>query len=75
MACSICGQPGHNSATCRKHGVIIRVDNLTKNEVKQFSDKVVEDKNDICPNGRGTIVSGRQDQLGHEEKKQIGKDG
>ena len=79
MACSVCGEEGHNSRNCPKHSdntvrdyaVTVRLDNLTKNEADKFSREIIKDKDKIAPDGRGTIVKGKQKQLPYQPAKPL----
>jgi hypothetical protein len=75
MACSICGEEGHNSRTCSKKKVltnkeernqtlIFRVDNMTENEVELMHIKLVKLKKENTSNeAKATLVEGKSSEL------------
>lgn len=75
MACSNCGEEGHDRRTCpqepREHAVIVRVDRLTYEERIQLADEFKDVKRRVAPEARGTIVEGSQKQLPYKPTKQL----
>jgi len=75
MACSICGEEGHNSRTCSKKKVltnkeernqtlIFRVDNMTENEVELMHIKLVKLKKENTSNeAKATLIEGKSSEL------------
>lgn len=78
MACSLCGEDGHNLRTCPKKTIsssesmggkdrmIIAIDNATEETLNKLTFAIMEDKRKISPNARGTIVLGNEKTLPHK---------
>lgn len=72
MACSICGEEGHNKLKCpnktvtenRNKALDLKVDNLTEKEQRILHAKFVEVKKKYAPEGRATLVEGDENEIG-----------
>ena len=87
MACSKCGDAGHNVRSCRNSSdnsasvvngrdrMIIAIDNTDEASLHKIASAVMEAKRKIDPNARGTIVIGDEASLPHKVLKLLeGKD-
>jgi len=78
MACSLCGEEGHNSRTCPKKvnkldenvagkdRMIIAIDNTDEETLNKLTYAIMEAKRTISPHARGTIVLGNEKTLPHK---------
>jgi hypothetical protein len=65
MACSICGESGHNSKTCPQkklpkenndYAIWTKVEGITESQARELSHRIEDAKSEIAPHGRGTTV-------------------
>lgn len=77
MACTICGNEGHNSRTCPQmlpvpasksaatedHALWMRYGGLTKDQAKELRHKVEELIEEIAPDSYGVIAAGKASKL------------
>ena len=85
MACTICGEEGHNSRTCSKKKTVInqeernqtlifRVDNMTESEVSSMHTKLVKLKKENTSNeAKATLVEGKSSELPSKIQEIINK--
>lgn len=81
MACSKCGQSGHNARSCQngspggaslingRDRMIIAIDNTNEESLHEIAKEVMAAKRKIDPNARGTIVIGDETSLPHKVLK------
>ncbi|MBG9716498.1 hypothetical protein [Bacillus cereus] len=72
MRCSKCGKEGHNVRTCqeknnnlvqRDQALWFKFDNVTRNESTEIIKNIIDLKDSIAPEARGTYVRGNQKEL------------
>ncbi len=72
MACSICGQKGHNAKTCphtqqptqaRNSALWLKFDHITEHESDELLKASIDAKSKIAPHARGTFAKGKKHEL------------
>ncbi|MDR3114259.1 MAG: hypothetical protein LBU25_01930 [Treponema sp.] len=78
MACSICGESGHNSKTCPKkvrqnndYALWTKIEGISEPEAREISHRIEDVKSEIAPHGRGTTVKAPIKNLNKEIKKAL----
>lgn len=82
MACSICGKEGHNSRSCpskdiecedseRDMAAWFKFDNITKDESSQLIKGIIDLKDRVAPNARGTFARDKKQNLPSEIRKAL----
>ena len=82
MACSICGKGGHNSRKCpgknpeekneTKDMVLwVKFDNITNDESKRMLSGIMDLKDNVAPDSRGTFARDKKKNLPIEIKKAL----
>lgn len=81
MSCSICGKDGHNARTCqniattnqenRDHALWVKFDNITREESSDLLKNIVDSKDIIAPNARGTWARGSVRELPDKIKQAL----
>jgi len=84
MACSRCGNQGHNARSCTENSqqeemvngkdrMIIAIDNTDEESLHKIVAIVMDAKRKIDPNARGTIVIGNEKTLPHKVLELLNK--
>ncbi|GHV83643.1 hypothetical protein AGMMS50212_09830 [Spirochaetia bacterium] len=80
MACSICGESGHNSKTCptkdlpkenNDFAIWAKVEGITEPQARELTHRIEDAKSEIAPQGRGTTVKAPIKNLTKEIKKAL----
>jgi hypothetical protein len=80
MACSICGESGHNSKTCPRNKLLkenndyaiwTKIEGITEPQARELSHRIEDAKSEIAPHGRGTTVKAAIKELNKEIKEAL----
>ena len=74
MKCSICGKEGHNKKNCpneRTNSLWVKFDNITVTEAIKLANSIVETKQKLASQARGTYVQALKKELPYKIKEAL----